>query len=183
MSLDWLRKYAPKKETVLNYRFIKPFASYLGHASLWHFNRRSVSRGVGIGLLFAFIVPVAQIFIAAIAAVPARANLAVTILMTTITNPLTVGLMAPLAHRVGRWIIGSDAPLNLPKRPIGTSWWDWITNQYYWEALADMLVGPWAIGMAVIGIVTGLLGYMLSNFMYARYLRAKRKKSKLNLTR
>jgi uncharacterized protein len=177
MALKWLKKYSPKKETVLSYRFIRPFAPYLSHASLWHFNRRSVSRGIGIGLLFAFIVPVAQIFVAAIAAVPARANLAVTVLMTTITNPLTVGLMAPLAHRIGKWIMGQDTPLIWPKRPNGVSWWDWLTDAHQWQAFGDMLAGPWAVGMAVMGIVSGLLGYLLTNLIYASYLRAKRKRS------
>ncbi len=176
MSLDWLKKHAPKKETVLSYRVIKPFAPYLSHGALWHFNRRSVSRGIGLGLFFAFVVPVAQIVFAAIAAVPARANLAVTVLMTMITNPVTVGLLAPLAHRIGKIVIGRDAPLKLPQRPTGTSWWDWLTDASYWQALGDMLAGPWAVGMIVIGVTSGVLGYLLTNIIYASYLRAKRKR-------
>ncbi len=128
MALDWLKRNAPKRETILNYRFVKPFAPYFSHGALWHFNRRSVSRGVGLGLFFAFVVPVAQIVAAAIAAVPLRANLAVTVLMTTITNPVTVGLMAPLAHRIGKFVLGHGAPLSIPQRPAGTSWWDWILD-------------------------------------------------------
>ncbi len=176
MALDWLKKNAPKRETILNYRFVKPFAPYFSHGALWHFNRRSVSRGIGLGLFFAFVVPLAQIIVAAIVAVPMRANLAVTVLMTTITNPITVGLMAPIAHRIGKFVLGSNAPLVMPKRPEGLSWWDWILDAKQWQAFADMLAGPWAVGMVVIGVTTGLVGYLLTNLLYAGYLRAKRRR-------
>ncbi len=177
MALNWLKKYAPKREAVLGNRFIKPFAPYFSHSALWHFNRRSVSRGIGLGLLFAFVVPVAQIIIAAIVAVPARANLAVTVLMTTITNPFTVGLMAPLAHRIGKLVLGHDTELKMPSRPNGTSWWDWILDAKQWQAFGDMLAGPWAVGMIIIGVTSGLLGYLISNLLYAAYLRNKRNKA------
>jgi uncharacterized protein len=174
MALDWLKRHAPKRETILSYRFVKPFAPYLSHGALWHFNRRSVSRGIGLGLLFAFVVPVAQIIAAAIAAVPLRANLAVTVLMTTITNPVTVGLLAPFAHKIGKLVLGHDAPLVLPHRPDGMSWWDWILDAKQWQAFGDMLAGPWAVGMIIIGITAGVLGYGISNLLYRIYLRGKR---------
>jgi uncharacterized protein len=176
MALDWLKRHAPKRETILGYRFIKPFAPYMSHGALWHFNRRSVSRGIGLGLLFAFVVPVAQIIVAAIAAVPLRANLAVTVLMTTITNPLTVGLMAPAAYKIGTFVTGQTGDLHLPIRPAHISWWDWLSDAEQWQAFADMLAGPWAVGMVVIGVVAGVLGYAITNLLYAGYLRAKRKR-------
>jgi uncharacterized protein len=176
MALNWLKRHAPKRETILNNRFVKPFAPYFSHSALWHFNRRSVSRGVGLGLLFAFIIPLAQTLFAAIAAVPFRANLAVTILMTTITNPITVGVLAPFAHKVGKFVLGFEAPLVMPKRPADLSWWAWISDASLWQSLGNMLAGPWAVGMLIIGVVTGLLGYVISNMMFAGYLRAKRKR-------
>jgi uncharacterized protein len=176
MALDWLKRHAPKRETILNYRFIRPFAPYFSHGALWHFNRRSVSRGIGLGLFFAFVMPVAQIIVAAIAAVPLRANLAVTVLMTAITNPVTVGLLAPLAHKIGKFVLGYDTPLQMPHHPEGMSWWAWICDAKQWQAFGDMLAGPWAVGMLVIGVTSGVLGYAISNLLYASYLRAKRKR-------
>jgi uncharacterized protein len=176
MAFDWIKRNAPKRETILGYRFIKPFAPYLSHGSLWHFNRRSVTRGIGLGLFFAFVAPVAQIIVATIIAVPLRANLAVTALMTTVTNPLTVGLMAPIAHKIGKIILNENTPLHMPGRPQGMSWWDWVLDAKQWEAFGNMLAGPWAVGMAVMGVVAGLGGYIISNLLYAGYLRTKRKR-------
>ena len=65
--MSFWKKRLPKREEILNSRLIRPFAHYFGHGSLWHMNRRSVARGVAIGMFFAFMTPVAQTVFAALA--------------------------------------------------------------------------------------------------------------------
>ncbi|HEY4542284.1 MAG TPA: DUF2062 domain-containing protein, partial [Noviherbaspirillum sp.] len=72
---------------MLETRFLKPFARYLEHHSLWQFNRRAVAVGAAIGLFFGILIPFGQIVVSAFAAFFLRANLPVAAFATFITNP------------------------------------------------------------------------------------------------
>ena len=47
---QWLKGHIPTRDTVHRHRLLKPFAPHLSHSSLWRMNRRSVPRGVALGL-------------------------------------------------------------------------------------------------------------------------------------
>ena len=98
----WLKGHIPTRETIDHYRLLRPFAPHLRHPSLWRLNRRSVPRGVALGLFVGVIIPVMHTFVAAILAIPARANVAVAALLTLVVNPLTIPIMylARLPHRL-----------------------------------------------------------------------------------
>src|SRR5438270_11971134 len=97
----WLKGHIPTRDTIHEYRLLRPFASHLRHPSLWRLNRRSVPRGVAVGLFVAVIIPVMHTFIAALLAIPARANVAVPALLTLVVNPLTIPFMHVAAYRIG----------------------------------------------------------------------------------
>ena len=78
------------------------------YPELWRFTRRSVPRGVALGLFSAFIIPVGQIFLAAFLAWPARANVplaaAVTFVIMTmiyLSPTLPSPLLAQKANQEG----------------------------------------------------------------------------------
>ena len=48
---DLLRENMPTREQLEGNRFVRPFAHWVLRAELWRFTRRSVPRGVAIGLL------------------------------------------------------------------------------------------------------------------------------------
>src|SRR5688500_1853097 len=56
---DWLRKNMPTREQMERNRFIRPFAHRVMRAELWRFTRRSVPRGVALGMLVGIIIPFA----------------------------------------------------------------------------------------------------------------------------
>src|ERR1044071_8562806 len=87
---QWIRRHIPTRETVHHYRLLRPFAPHLTHASLWRMNRRSVPRAVALGLFVGVIIPVMHTAIAAVIAIPLRANVAVTAAFTLVINPLTI---------------------------------------------------------------------------------------------
>ena|SRR5205085_8258634 len=99
--LQWLKGHIPNRETVHRYRLLKPFAANLSHASLWRMTRRSVPRGVALGLFVAVIIPVMHTAIAALLAIPARANVAVAAVFTLVVNPLTIPPIYYAAYRIG----------------------------------------------------------------------------------
>src|SRR5438034_11757201 len=100
---QWVTRHIPTRDTVHRYRLLRPFAPHLTHSSLWRLNRRSVPRGVALGLFVAVIIPVMHTAIAALLAIPARANIAVAAIFTLIVNPLTIPPLYYAAYRVGAW--------------------------------------------------------------------------------
>src|SRR6476620_1199334 len=107
----WLKRHIPSRETIDQHRLLRPFAPHLRHPSLWRLNRRSVPRGVALGLFVGVIIPVMHTFVAALLAVPARANVAVAALLTLVINPLTIPIMYLAAYRIGSWELHYDANL------------------------------------------------------------------------
>src|SRR5215213_8572941 len=88
--VQWLKGHVPTRETVHRYRLLRPFAPHLTHSSLWRMTRRSVPRGVAIGLAVGVIIPVLHTVIAALLAIPARANVTMAAVFTLVVNPLTI---------------------------------------------------------------------------------------------
>lgn len=82
----WASRFVVSREAVLSNRWISPFAHRLVHPSLWHLNRRSVARGVALGLFAGFLIPIGQIAVAAFLAVTVRANVVVAATATFVTN-------------------------------------------------------------------------------------------------
>ena len=69
-----IKKFLPKKETILQNKFVKWIGPALKNPQLWRFSRRGVALGVAIGIFFGFLMPLAQIPASAIAATVFRAN-------------------------------------------------------------------------------------------------------------
>ena len=74
-------------------------------------NRRSVPRGVALGLFVAVLIPVMHTAIAAILAIPTRANVAIAAAFTLVVNPLTIPPLYYAAYRVGSWELHHDVPI------------------------------------------------------------------------
>jgi uncharacterized protein (DUF2062 family) len=73
----WFNKQAPTRDSFERSRFLRPFAQRVFHPALWRFTRRSVPRGVALGLLVGIflLVPGVQIAGVALLALPFRANI------------------------------------------------------------------------------------------------------------
>ena len=88
--MKWLRNHIPTRENIHRYRLLRPFAPHLSRPALWRMTPRSVPRGVALGLFVGVIIPVMHTAIAAILAIPLRANVAITAVFTLAVNPLTI---------------------------------------------------------------------------------------------
>ncbi|MCB8835473.1 DUF2062 domain-containing protein, partial [Escherichia coli] len=73
----WGRRNLPTRESMESNRLLRPVAHRVMEPGLWRFTRRSVPRGVALGVVAGFLFPVAQIAIAAVFALPFRANVPV----------------------------------------------------------------------------------------------------------
>ena len=88
--LDWLRRHIPTRENIHRHRVLRPFAPHLSQPALWRMTRRSVPRAVALGLFVGVIIPFMHTAIAALLAIPLRANVAITAAFTLVVNPLTI---------------------------------------------------------------------------------------------
>lgn len=114
----WFIKYSPDKDAPLKSRWLTPIAPRLTPPSIWHFNRRSIARGLALGLFAAFILPIGQIVLAVLLASTVRANVLVASAATLITNPLTFPPIYYAAYRAGSFVLeaigGRDASPDVP---------------------------------------------------------------------
>ncbi len=101
-----LRRVLPTADTVRQSRWVGWIGPALHHPRLWHLNRRGVALGMAIGVFFGFLIPVAQIPIAAAVAVWLRGNLVAAVGSTLITNPFTFAPIYLIAYRLGSLFVG-----------------------------------------------------------------------------
>ena len=164
----WVTRHLPTRETIHEYRLLRPFASHLRHPSLWRLNRRSVPRGVALGLFVAVIIPVMHTFVAALLAIPARANIWVAALLTLVVNPITIPIMYVGAYRIGSWELHHDASLVSPADAERFS--SELSRMLFWIHQAS---GSIAVGILTIAIVAAVLGYGVSALGWRFWCRSR----------
>lgn len=120
-------------------------------------NRRSVPRGVALGLFVGVIIPVMHTAIAAVIAIPLRANVAVTALFTLVVNPLTIPPIYYAAYRIGSWELHHDATLVNPAAAERFS--SELSRLLFWIHQAS---GPIAVGVLTIAFASAAIGYLAS---------------------
>jgi uncharacterized protein (DUF2062 family) len=152
-----LRRLLPSADAVRANRWLRWLGPALHHPRLWHLSRRGIALGVGLGLFFGFLVPIAQIPLSAASAILLRANVPCAIASTLITNPVTFGPVYFAAWKVGSRVLGEDvrrAP------PVATA----AAPGPWWHTLRERVVGvgkPLAVGLAIFAVVAGLGAYLL----------------------
>ncbi|QBQ53340.1 DUF2062 domain-containing protein [Nitrosococcus wardiae] len=151
MPRRFLRRYLPPPHRLKEHKQLQYLGEWLSVPNLWHLNRRSVAGAVSIGLFIAFLPLPGQMLVAAIAAVWARVNLPVSVLMVWVTNPLTMGPIFFFAYKVGTWLLGISVQE--------------VTFELTWQWLQTRLVAIWEpflLGCLVVGLVVGLTGGLLT---------------------
>lgn len=136
---------------------LRPFAPYFARGSLWRLNRRSVPRGVAIGLFVAVIIPFMHTFIAALLAIPARANVVVAAAFTLVVNPFTIPFMYFAAFRIGSWELHHEAGIVNPADAERFS--SELSRLLFWIHHAS---GSIAVGILTLAISIALFGYVSS---------------------
>ena len=129
---DWIRRHMPTREQMAENKYLQPIAHRFLTPELWRFTRRSVPRGVALGIFAGFIIPVGQIFLAAFMSLPARANVPLSALVTFITNPLTFPFWAVVANKLGVFILKVDlaATGGAAQDEMTSGRWAWFVNLF-----------------------------------------------------
>jgi uncharacterized protein (DUF2062 family) len=156
----WFRSHIPTRESIGANRWLAPFAHRLLKPDIWHFNRRSVPRAVALGLFIAPIIPVAHTFVAALLALPARANIVIALMVTFVINPLTIPPFYYAAFHVGRFLLQAHhtVPGHIVAVPVHTAsqWLTWALH----------VTGPAALGTLVLATIASSAGYFISGWIW-----------------
>lgn len=157
---DLIRKHMPTREDMAQNKYLRPIAHRFLSPELWRFTRRSVPRGIALGLFAAFIIPVGQIFLAAFLALPARANVPISALATFITNPFTVPFWLVVANRVGAFVLKMDAATtDVLTKVMADGGWTMV-----FEAVE--VAGVTAFGFVVLAVLSAAIGYLFSGLVW-----------------
>jgi uncharacterized protein (DUF2062 family) len=164
----WISRHIPRRETIHENRFLRPFAPHLSKPELWRMHRRSVPRGVAIGLGVGIVIPFMHMIIAALLAIPLRANVAIAAAFTLLINPITIPVMYYVAYRTGMWELHADAAVMNPTVAQQAS--GELARILFWVHEAS---GPIAIGILTIAIAAAAVGYFLTAIVWRMWLASK----------
>lgn len=140
-----VRRWLPKAHEIRDLKSLGLLRDLLHDPNLWHMNRRSLSLAAFVGMVVAFIPLPLQMLIAAAAAVWLRCNIALSVALVWLTNPLTMPAAYYGCYRLGTWLMGEPHD---PGHIVLT--WSWLSER----------LEPFLLGSAVAGISLGLVAFV-----------------------
>lgn len=155
MPREFFKRYMPDPEKIKKSKSLRFLGNLLHDANLWHLNRHSIARAMAIGLFWAMIPMPMQMLAAALVAIPARANLPISVGLVWITNPVTMPIVFFVNYKLGAWLLNTPT-IQLPEK-INLQWVLELTTTQ-WQ--------PLYFGSFVCGILLALLGYFGTMFYW-----------------
>ncbi|HRM71145.1 MAG TPA: DUF2062 domain-containing protein [Thauera phenylacetica] len=172
-----LERFLPTREAITQSRMLRWLGPRLHDPLLWHVNRRSVARGVAMGVFFGLMIPIAQIPAAAIASLLLRGNLLIAAASTLVSNPLTYGPLYYFAYQLGAGMIGHRTPADLtpddveaPVRAI-----DSLTQAWAWVGGIGQ---PLLVGMVIMAVTGSIIAYWGTQLFWRLRVAARRRRQR-----
>ncbi|HAA46245.1 MAG: hypothetical protein XD36_0164 [Halomonas sp. 54_146] len=153
MPRRFLQRYMPKPDTIRKQRSLRFMAPLIADPGLWLLTRRSVANAFSVGMFCAMLPIPFQMVVAALGARLTRCNLALSIGLVWITNPLTMPLIFYGNYWIGTFILG--APVREAPSRISTRW---IAEQMH-DIMPPLIVG--SLFTAVILAIVANIGIRL----------------------
>lgn len=167
----WCARNLPTRESMEQVRWLRPVAHVVLRSDLWRFHRRSVPRGVALGLVVGIflMIPGLQMVGAVLVSLPFRANIPLAVGMTFLSNPLTTPFILLASLGIGNKLLGLHADIAtfmalLHDHAGIKDYMNWLFSD-----AAPALLG----GLAVISVVAGLIGYVVAAFLWQWWIRHK----------
>jgi uncharacterized protein (DUF2062 family) len=153
-----IRRYLPSPDKIRAQKSLGFLRHRLGDPSVWHLNRRSASLAMFWGLFFAFMPMPFQMVPATLTALTLRINLPMVLVLTWLTNPITILPFMYVAYAMGSLILG--VPM--------LSWSDMDSLLAAMLSLesgtsadsANAPLKPFLVGTVVMGVGLGSFGYL-----------------------
>ena len=152
------------KSTKKNNRFDALIKKYKVPREYLSINRKSVSRGVLIGLFWGF-VPMPMQMLAVLACTPfVRFNVPIAFMMVWLSNPLTMPLMYYMEYKTGNLLLGREG---IEGVQLTLEWF-----QNHW----DDIVLPLYVGTIPYSVGVSSLLYILINRLWILSVRRDRRR-------
>ncbi len=161
-----LKRYSPNQNELKSHKSLGWLSKYLVNASLWNFNRKSISKAFAVGLFCAFIPVPFQMLLAAPSAIIFSANLPVAIALVWITNPITMPPIFYACYKIGAWVLGTGIKQDFV-----------MSLAYVWQVF-DVIWQPFLLGCLIVSVVSSIIGYFAIQFIYR--LKVYKRKSRKN---
>ena len=138
-----IRKFLKRKQTNGKIKaFIKKYKIPREYLSI---NRKSISRGVLIGLFWGFI-PMPMQMLAVLAVTPfVKFNVPIAISMVWLSNPITMPFMYYMEYQTGNFLLGNNGLENIELTL------DWFSNNWS-KIITPLYVGtvPYSLGVSTL---------------------------------
>ncbi|WP_371185725.1 DUF2062 domain-containing protein [Thalassotalea maritima] len=155
MPKKLIKRYLPDHQTIKANKHLKIFGDVLHDANLWSLNRRSVSKAFAIGLFMAFVpVPFQMVFAAGLA-ILCHANIAVSMVLVWISNPLTIPPIFYFCYLLGTILIG------VPQQEFAFE----LSWQWFVDSLSTVGI-PFLLGCFACSAFFAVLGYVSINLLW-----------------
>ena len=161
------RALAPSREQLEANPWLRRLAPQLANPKLWCWSRRGVAMGVAIGLFIGFLIPIAQILLAAAAAVVLRANVPIAAAGTFVTNPFTVPPIYYGAYQLGAWATGTSASAAV----------SWANPASVLQSLGSVGL-PLFTGLAITASFAAAASYLLISQLWIWHVAARRRQAR-----
>lgn len=153
-------KWLPTDKDLEKHRYLQIIMARLRHAPVWRVDRRSLAKGLAIGLFVCYLPLPCQMLLSAVLACFFRANVSLAILMTWISNPFTFVPITFFICQVGAWVLATKNtfPQTLPNLEwTHESVKTFAYDLYLWfYGLGKVYV----VGLPIVALGSALLGYM-----------------------
>lgn len=124
--------------------------------SYFNINRKMVTRGISIGLFWAFI-PMPMQMLAVVATTPfIRFNVPIAIAMVWLSNPFTMPLLYYIEYLTGNFILGGEGIKNIE-----------LSATWFTQNIGDIFI-PLYVGTAFFSIVVSTLVYFALNWLWIK---------------
>ena len=154
MVVVMIRRILKKKNT--NYKLNKFIKKYNLPKEYLAVNRKSISRGVFLGLFIGFI-PMPMQMLAIILFTPfLKFNVPSAISMVWLSNPITMPFMYYMEYQTGNYILGRVGLKNIELTL------EWFTNNW------DNIILPLYVGTIPYSLIVAPLIYLIINFLWIK---------------
>lgn len=180
MPRKLLRRVLPSPHWIRQHRLLAWLKPSLHHPRVWHVSREGIALGVAIGIFFGLAIPFAQIPVACAVAILLRANLAVALVGTFITNPFTFAPLYYFAFRIGAMVTGADPSLAGAESSFGGDAGGaggWLGM---WSGRIMEFGKPLLVGLLLMATVLSLASYLAVQVLWrVLTMRAWRRRSRV----
>lgn len=172
MPKKLLKRLMPDHRVIREHKHLRIFGQWLREPNLFHFNRRSASGAVAVGLFWAFIPMPFQMLPAALSAIIFRVNLPLSVALVWLTNPVTMPPIFYFCYKLGAWLLGiPPSDIQFQASP------EWLMSElkHIWQ--------PFLLGSLLVAGASSALGYSTIRGLWrlhlVRYLQHKRREREL----